>query len=221
MMHFWCTFDALLKVHQKCIKFDALSMKVHQKCIRFWKCIKSASKVHQKCIKSASWIHQIFIKIYHKNQKCIKSASKVHQKCINFSIQPSMKFDKIFKKKIIAIFQVQISPKPWATVTCKCIESRIWVLGHKSIVSRNWFVSFWFVFWSLSANTFKIFQFFFHATGKSYFRVIAWMNGTLKKRYWDERSWELWKFSAASTWVTIAEPLGFSTKPFGEPDCVS
>ena len=82
LMHFWCTFDALLKVHQKCIKFDALSMKVHQKCIRFWKCIKSASKVHQKCIKSASWIHQIFIKIYHKNQKCIKSASKVHQKCI-------------------------------------------------------------------------------------------------------------------------------------------
>ena len=93
LMHFWCTFDALLKVHQKCIKFDALSMKVHQKCIRFWKCIKSASKVHQKCIKSASWIHQIFIKFssnFHQNlsqkskvhQKCIKSASKVHQKCI-------------------------------------------------------------------------------------------------------------------------------------------
>jgi hypothetical protein len=29
VMHFWCTFDALLKVHQN-------PMKVHQKCIMFF-----------------------------------------------------------------------------------------------------------------------------------------------------------------------------------------
>ena len=70
-MHFWCTFKKCIKSASKPLKsaskvhhFDAL-LKVHQKCI------KSASKVHQKCIKSASKVHQ----------KCIKSAPKVHQKC--------------------------------------------------------------------------------------------------------------------------------------------
>ena len=82
LVHFWCTFDALLM--QFWCSFDALLMqfwctfdalltllmhfwKVHQKCIKIAKkCIKSASKVHhlkkvhQKCIKSASKVHHFF-----------------------------------------------------------------------------------------------------------------------------------------------------------------
>ena len=65
VMHFWCTFDALFSY------FDALLMhfsKVHQKCI------KTASKVHQNCIKTASKVHQ----------KCIKSAPDFSQ---NFALE--------------------------------------------------------------------------------------------------------------------------------------
>ena len=77
MVHFWCTFDALL-MHFWCTflrwcTFDALLMHFLAILMHFWcafqKCIKSASKLHQKCIKTASKLHQ----------KCIKSASKVHQ----------------------------------------------------------------------------------------------------------------------------------------------
>ena len=48
MMHFWCTFDTLLKVHQKCI-------------IIIWKCINSAS--FWCTFKSASKVHHVFLKV--------------------------------------------------------------------------------------------------------------------------------------------------------------
>ena len=82
MVHFWCTFDALL-MHFWCTflrwcTFDALLMHFLALLMHFWctfdALFKSASKVHQNCIKSASKLHQ----------NCIKSASKVHQKCTRF-----------------------------------------------------------------------------------------------------------------------------------------
>ena len=42
----WCTFDALLKVHQN----DALLMHFHMIMMHFWCTFKRVSKVHQKCI---------------------------------------------------------------------------------------------------------------------------------------------------------------------------
>ena len=64
-MHFWCTFDALLMHFQR----------VHELLGTFWKCSKSASKVHQKFTKNALKVHQKFIKI----------SSKLHQKLISTS----------------------------------------------------------------------------------------------------------------------------------------
>ena len=49
LMHFWCTFQKFIKVHQNVLK-------MHQKCIKS----TSSLKVHQKCIKSASKVHNQF-----------------------------------------------------------------------------------------------------------------------------------------------------------------
>ena len=46
----WCTFDAVLKLHQKCIK----NLWNYFKSASNWSSFKSASKLHQKFIKSAS-----------------------------------------------------------------------------------------------------------------------------------------------------------------------
>ena len=93
----WRTFDALWRT------FDAL-LKSASKVHHFWKCIKSASKVHQKCIKSASKVHQKCIKSASKvHQTRIKSASKVHQKCTK-SIRSALHFwpcSSIFLKKSV------------------------------------------------------------------------------------------------------------------------
>ena len=51
---FWCTFDVVSKVHQKCIMFLSISAK-------FWRKIsKTLKNMIQKCIKSASKVHHCF-----------------------------------------------------------------------------------------------------------------------------------------------------------------
>ena len=45
LVHFWCTFGALLKVHH----FGALLVHFQRVLVHFWCTFKSAPKVHQKC----------------------------------------------------------------------------------------------------------------------------------------------------------------------------
>ena len=99
LAHFWRTFGALLThfwcTFKKCIKSASKGGKSASKVHHFWKCIKSASKVHQKCTKSASKAHQKCIKSASKvHQKCTKSASTVHQKCSKSASKVHQKHQK-------------------------------------------------------------------------------------------------------------------------------
>ena len=85
LMHFWCTFKTWCT-------FDAPLRLFYYMLMHFWwKCIKSASKVHQKCIKSASKVHQ----------KCNKNASIFYE---NFVWKVTI-FDQISKKEHAVSFK--------------------------------------------------------------------------------------------------------------------
>ena len=85
MMHFWCSFDAVL------MQFWNYIILMHFWCSfkGFWCTFDAVSKLHQNCIESAScflWIFSIFLE---KMLKCPKKIwctfdviSKLHQNCI-------------------------------------------------------------------------------------------------------------------------------------------
>ena len=86
MIHFWCSFGAVLKLHQKCIFFWTFLHFFQKNC---WKSSKNMMhfrcsfdavlKLHQKCIKTP-WNY-----IKSASKWCsFKTASKLHQKCIIF-----------------------------------------------------------------------------------------------------------------------------------------
>ena len=67
LMHFWCTFKSSWTFSKSSWTFAKSSW-------TSWKCIKSASKVHQKRIKSASKVHQKIKHFSSCGQGCLKSS---------------------------------------------------------------------------------------------------------------------------------------------------
>ena len=126
MMHFWCTFDALLKSASNVHHHDALLM--HFWCT-FQKCIKSASKVHQICIIFSSNFHQslsIFISKMLRNLK--------------YMMNPWIMYARVQAPHVQVLAKSKTMNSRSTIFKCTCAYNKLWgtSLKYKSRKDIEW-----------------------------------------------------------------------------------